>query len=270
MLQILEQAVAALKKTNANFLVSPMPTTSSDPAPCHTSCSQHDMSGPINTCKAALTIEPQTANKLLLLSALHESESHLHQIEVHAFELQASNILKEAYMLRLKNQLAMQEKKKKNKKKVIKLIGDGSPCLLTADNFYKLAKEKEKEVQDEVRWKREQKEARELYKEALTVWKVADEKRNKDVMDAKTKNKKALDAFIKKKDAAKKARKKFTMTKPTPLPVPKAIPKLKLKDSVGESDVVNAGEGSGQDDGEDFGASEGGSDEDGKEDGDVD
>ena len=75
------------------------------------------MSGPIDTCKAALTIEPQTANKLLLLSALHESESHLHQIEVHAFELQASNILNEAYMLRLKNQLAMQEEKKKNKKK---------------------------------------------------------------------------------------------------------------------------------------------------------
>jgi len=161
-LQILEEAVTALKKTNSNFLVSPIPTTSSDPAPCHTSCSQCDMSGTINTCKATLMIEPKTANKLLLLSALHESKSNLHQIEVHAFKLQASNILNEAYTSRLKHQLAMQEEKNKNKNKnkVIKLVGDGSPCLLTADDFYELVKEKEKEVQDEARRKGEWKEAR--------------------------------------------------------------------------------------------------------------
>lgn len=266
MLQILEEAVAALKKTNANFLASHMPTTSSDPTPCHTSCSQHGMSGPINTRKVALTIEPQTTNELLLLSALHESESHLHQIEVHTFKLQASNILNEAYTSRLKNQLAMWEEKKK----VIKLVRDGSPRHLTADDFYELAKEKETEVQDEARWKGEWKEVRELYKEAVAVWKVADEKRKKDVMDAKAKNKKALNAFIKKKDAAKKASKKFTTTKPTPLPVPKAIPKPKLKDFAWESDVVNAGEDSGQDDGEDFEASEGGSNEDAEDDDDDD
>jgi len=80
-----------------------------------------------------------------------------------------------------------------------------------------------------------------LYKDAVAVWKIADEKRKK------------------------KAGKKFTIIKPTPLPVPKVIPKLKLKDFIGESDVVNAGEDSGEDSGEDFGPSEGGSDEDGED-----
>jgi hypothetical protein len=55
------------------------------------------MSGPINICAAALSIQPRTENELLLLSALHEAEAHSQRIEVHAFELQASNILNEAY-----------------------------------------------------------------------------------------------------------------------------------------------------------------------------
>jgi len=55
------------------------------------------MTGTTNTRTTALSIQPTTENELLLLSALHESEAQVQRIEVYAFELQASNILNEAY-----------------------------------------------------------------------------------------------------------------------------------------------------------------------------
>jgi len=137
-----------------------------------------------------------TENELLLLSALRESEAQVQRIEVHAFELQASNILNKAYADRLKKQLAAKEKK--SKKKSIKLISDGLPHLLTADEFYELAKKKEKEARKEARDKKTHKEAQQLYTAAIASWKVADEKKKKDVAKARAKNKRENDTFKKK------------------------------------------------------------------------
>ena len=155
-----------MKQTNLQFLATPAPTTSVDPPPRTTSRTVRDMTGTTNTCTTALSIQPTTENELLLLSALRESEAHVQHIKVHAFELQASNILNEAYADRLKKQLTAKEEKK-GKKKSIKLIGDGLPRLLTADEFYELAKEKEKEACEEARDKETRKEARQLYAAAI-------------------------------------------------------------------------------------------------------
>ena len=91
---------------------------------------------PINNAAAALAIVPTTANELLLLAALQESQSQNICTEVHAFELQASNILNKAYVKWLCAKLAAQEEKR-NKKKSIKLVGDGLAQLLSGDEFYK-------------------------------------------------------------------------------------------------------------------------------------
>jgi len=100
-IQILEDAVASLKRTNLQFLATPAPTTSADPPPRTTSHTVRNMTGTTNTRTTALSIQPTTENELLLLSALRESEAQVQRIEVHAFELQASNILNEAYADRL-------------------------------------------------------------------------------------------------------------------------------------------------------------------------
>ncbi|PPQ82632.1 hypothetical protein CVT25_007560 [Psilocybe cyanescens] len=215
----------------------------------------------VNTQSVALQIQPKTENKLLLLSALRESEGFCHWLEVHAFELQASNILNEAYASCLKNQLAMKEEKKM-KKKATKLVGDGLPRLLTADTFYKLAKEKEKKVREEAQQKSKRVEARKLYDEAVAQWKKNDEVRKVEAAEVKTKNVKAKEVYEKKKAQAKEKGKVFKGAKPTILPIPKAIPKPKLKDFVdGRTNVTLE---AGGDDGEVFEGleEEGGKDED--------
>jgi len=208
------------------------------------------MTSTTNTRTTALSIQPTTENELLLLSALCESEAQVQRIEVHAFELQASNILNEAYADHLKKQLAAKEEKK-GKKKSIKLVSDGLPHLLTADEFYELAKEKEKEAREEARDKEMRKEAQQLYTAAIASWKVADEKRKEDAAEARAKNKRANDTFKKKQEAAKKRGKKLGASdKPALIPVPKAIPRPKLKDFMEGSVPEQAG-----DDNSDGGAS---------------
>jgi len=69
--------------------------------PTTTTCAVQQNSIPINRAAVALSIVPTTANELLLLTALWESQSQNLQTEVHNFELQASNILNEAYATRL-------------------------------------------------------------------------------------------------------------------------------------------------------------------------
>jgi len=96
-LEILEGAVATLKKTNLAFLDTSTPTTAADPMPTTTTCTVQQNSIPISRAAAALAIMPTMANELLLLTALRESQSQNLHTEVHAFKLQASNILNEAY-----------------------------------------------------------------------------------------------------------------------------------------------------------------------------
>ncbi|PPQ88599.1 hypothetical protein CVT25_009837 [Psilocybe cyanescens] len=228
-LQVLANTVNSLKQTNLGHLVSHTPAVSSDPMPSHTTCTKKSLSGPVNNRIAALEIQPCTPNKLLLLSALCESEAHVNRMEIHVFELQASHILNEAYARQLKQQLAAKEEKK-SKKKAGKLVGDGLPRLLTGDQFYELAKEKEREIRDEERLKEDRRGAKERYREALGLWKVADERRKGEAAEARVKNKKATEDFNKKAAATKKGTKLKNSDKPTPIPIPKVIPRPKLKD----------------------------------------
>ena len=151
-LEILEGAVATLKKTNLAFLTSPTPTTCVDPMATTTTCTVQQNSIPINNAVAALAIMPTTANELLLLAALWESQSQNICTEVHAFELQASNNLNKAYAKWLCAKLAAQEEKH-NKKKLIKLVGDSLAWLLCGDEFYELAQQKEQEMHEVMREK---------------------------------------------------------------------------------------------------------------------
>ena len=99
-----------------------------------------------------MTIQPTTSNKLLLLAALYEAESWNVHAKIHAFKLQASNILNEVYTKRLQKALEAKEEKQW-KKKGIKLVGNGLPKLLSSGEFYELVQAKEKEVHEVLRLK---------------------------------------------------------------------------------------------------------------------
>jgi cell division septation protein DedD len=241
-LDILKDTVAALKKMNLTYLTTPTTTASSDPMPKTTTRTRAQVTAIPNTTAAALTIQPITSNELLLLTALREAESWNARAEVHAFELQASNILNEAYTERLRKALEAREEKQ-GKKKGIKLVGDGLPKLLSGDNFYELAQAKEKEVREVLKQKEARKEGRVAYDAAIEEWAVADQER-KDERDAiKANNTQTKAAWDKRKAAAVKKKKKFTEPKPKATPLPKAIPRPKLKDFLdGGGGVVSAGE----------------------------
>lgn len=250
-IEILEEAVAALKGTKLTHLATPTPTTSSDPMPTTTTRTQETSSTAVNTSAAALAITPTTANELLLLTALREAENKSLRSEIHAFELQASNILNEAYAARLTKKLAAQEEKRLKKAKT-KLVGDGLPRLLSGDEFYELAKEKEREVQEEERQKAVRKDGRAAYKEAVEEWTVAEQNRKDAKERAVATFKKTLAAWERKRDSAKSKGKKFVERRPKQDPFPKAIPKPKLKDFLErggkENEAVEGGDGSSEGD----------------------
>src|SRR5271168_3072365 len=86
------------QSTNLAFLATPIPTTSADPMPTTTTHTvQQNSISTVNKAAAALAIVPTTANELLLLAALRESQSQNLRTEVHTFHLKASNILNEVY-----------------------------------------------------------------------------------------------------------------------------------------------------------------------------
>jgi hypothetical protein len=107
-LDILKEAVEGLKRTNLAYLTTATTTTTpSDIMPSTTTRTAAELSGSsVNTTTNALMIQPSTKNELLLLTALREAESRNRRSEVHTFELQAANILNEAYTDRLVKKLA--------------------------------------------------------------------------------------------------------------------------------------------------------------------
>ena len=241
-LDILKETVVALKKTNLAYLATQTTTTSSDPMPQTTTRTRSQVTAIANTTAAALNIQPTTSNELILLAALREAESWNVRSEMHAFELQASNILNEAYTERLRKALETKEEKR-GKKKGIKLVGDGLPKLLSGDDFYELAQAKEKEVREFSRQKEARKEGRVAYDAAMEEWAMTDQGRKDERDTIKADNAKAKAAWDKRKAAAVKKNKKFTEPKPKPMRLPKAIPRPKLKDFLDSmGGVVGAGE----------------------------
>jgi hypothetical protein len=249
--EILEEAVAALKKTNLAYLTTSTPTIAADPMPSTTTRTTQQTSAPlnINMAAAALAIVPTTENELLLLAALRESRSQNIRTEVHAFELQASNILNEAYADRLCAKLAAQEEKRK-KKKSTKLVGDGLPRLLSGDEFYELAQDKEREMREIAREKERKKDGRALYNAAMEEWEAAEQVR-KDAKDLTAVTfMKLVKTWEKKRDTANAKGMRFNILKPKRDPVTKAAPKPKLKDFLGAVVEDQEPEGSGDNTGE--------------------
>ena len=151
------EAVDGLSQTDITHLFNTTLMLSSDPmshADTQIIPSQYKPTPP-------LSIEPQTDNEILLLAALCESEA-CNQILLNCtIELQASNILNEAYCGKLKWHLTRQENKKDKGKGT--LVGDGLPWVLTGDAFYEAVVEFKKAKVAEERDAEMKKDARVVY-----------------------------------------------------------------------------------------------------------
>lgn len=156
-----ELLVQQLSRTSLSDLASTSPPTSEtrlDHAAIHTTC----VISPIKQKQGyILSIQPRTHNEVLLLSALHETESANAALKQCVIELQATNILNQLHCSQLCGQLANQEAKKQSKKKNGKLMSDGLPRLLSSDEFYERVVNHEKEqkrVADDKKTRREERD----------------------------------------------------------------------------------------------------------------
>ncbi|KAE9403813.1 hypothetical protein BT96DRAFT_917207, partial [Gymnopus androsaceus JB14] len=86
-------------------------------------------------------------------------------------ELQAANILNEAYCKGLREQLAFREGKKDRKGKGRRLMGDGLPVLLSGNDFYERVVEFDRENTKKEKRKEAQKANKEGRKAELEEWK---------------------------------------------------------------------------------------------------
>ena len=249
-IQILEDTVNNLKKTDFSYLINTAPTTSSHTMPHSQTTSQPDCKDPMTA--AALRIEPATKNELLLLAALRESERRTQQAEAHAFTLQASNILNEAYMQKIKHQLAQQEEKKGKKKHTARLVGDGLPRLLSGDAFYKAALAKETELEEAQKTKAAKKDGKAAYMKAIEAWNKEEVDRKAANVDILNENRLEIYEWEKNRDAAKKDGMKAPL-KPKKEDLIKALPKPKMKNFIERVDAHEA-ESEPSDDGEDEGS----------------
>ena len=83
-----------------------------------------------------LQIAPQTRNETYLLAALRETLARENALKQRLLDVQAANVLNEAYCDKLRHQLAHYEGKKEDTGGRGKLMGDGLPCLLSGDEFF--------------------------------------------------------------------------------------------------------------------------------------
>jgi hypothetical protein len=96
-------------------------------------------------------------------------------------QLQATNILNEAYCSRLRGQLAHQEAKKVGSKGKGKLMGSGLPCLLSGDVFYEQVVDLETAHRREEQEKLERLHVREERAGLLVEWKKQQEARTIEI-----------------------------------------------------------------------------------------
>lgn len=191
---------------------------------------------PMFTHSAALSIVPKTLPERLLLAVLHESDARVTFLEDHLVDLQAANILNEAYCSRIRGQLAFREDKKAddaNGKGKGKLMGNGLPVLLIGDVFYEKVVEADKARKRDDQEKEKRKGERLGRAGVLRKWQKQQDQRAAVIVQRR------LDWPIKKEEweaeklAAKAAGKRFTKKAPV-LGLPPAIlrpPKAMIDDA---------------------------------------
>ncbi|KAK7692708.1 hypothetical protein QCA50_004341 [Cerrena zonata] len=185
---------------------------------------------------ASLPIDAETDRERLLMVIIKEAEQENQVLRRRVMELQAANILNEAYCKTLREQLAFKDKGK-GKEKGDRLLGDGLPVLLTDDFFMKRVEEWEKEQQKKRTEKMKRDVDKKAHSEKLAEWKIQKKNRqeainkiNADWEAAKQQWSASKEQWTQDKAAGKDISCHFGVPKPKRGPLPPVIPKPKVRD----------------------------------------
>lgn len=212
---------------------------------------------PIKRYGDLLTFEPQTTNESLLQEALRDAEIHRAYDKGVLQGQQAALIMQHVYCEKVRRQLATQEKKKNNKGKSRKLMGDGKARLLTADAFIDRVVENTLAREAEEQARGDKRATREIYHEEVKAWKKEEEARKVRNQAVKDVFKQEVKLWEAERDIQRTEKKRPRWKKPTQGPLEKAKPKPKMarktsnieESESGRSGSNNeSGEGSSSDD----------------------
>ena len=155
----------------------------------------------------------KTSKEREILQALKESEERERVLLRCVHELQATNILNNLYCAKIRGQLA-HHKKKKGKKTMGRLMGDGLPILLSDDVFYEKVVEFEARQCREAQEKEAKRQGRAALAGALLQWKRDKEARKIRNKGRHEMHQRVVAVWEDEKKAAKAAKKVFKKLKP--------------------------------------------------------
>lgn len=217
----IKNAVKSLSETALAHLISAEPMSSAASMP-------HHASAPIPLATTStLQIEPKTKVEVALLAALREAEMREASLQRRVLELQATNILNEAYCSKLRGQLARKEEKVEQKGKG-KLMGSGLPCLLSGDWFYERVVEFEAWQKREEHDKEARQQARTDRASALEEWRSQEEERKRQNAARREEWEEEKRLWEQERSVAKTAKQRFNKKKPTLGKLLPAIPKPRV------------------------------------------
>ncbi|KAI5117677.1 hypothetical protein M0805_002075 [Coniferiporia weirii] len=167
--QLADESLKALKNSSAGFLFSNQPIASSSELPPL----RLPPAPPANAfIQSLLKVMLETEREHDLQQAIQELQKWQAYQDGQIVGMQSSLLLQETYCKRLRGQLKAKEKKKDNS---TRLLRDGMPVALSADEFYELAVARQRDQVAAEKGKELTRQIRALRAEELKAWKVDNE-----------------------------------------------------------------------------------------------
>ncbi|KAK0462758.1 hypothetical protein IW261DRAFT_1293832, partial [Armillaria novae-zelandiae] len=183
-----------------------------------------------------LDFVPSTEQECTLATIIQRLEMENELLRRRAIELQAANVLNEAYCAVLQEQLAFKEEKGKKKTASGRLMGDGMPVLLTGDDFYERVVQWEKSQEEAAAAKTNRKAAKVMRDSRLADWIKKCDERTAEIKRIEERWEKAKEEWNEEKEKWKRDKTAglnvpahVAKLKPKQGPLPKAIPRPTIK-----------------------------------------
>lgn len=216
----------SLRTTSMAHLVNSAPITSQMAAPLPVPSLQPAWTVP----EELLARQPTTEAERAMLAALQMAKEVMKRDRASAVSSQATMVLQNTYVCRVKGQLAAAEEKRKGGRTKARLLVDGMPRVLTSDAFVRQVDAHNAAVEAEEEEKRSRGNARASWQAAVKEWELHDAARRSRNEQIITEHSLAVIEWEIERDRAKSARQKPRKNKPVRGPLEAATPRPLLKD----------------------------------------
>ncbi|KAF4566342.1 hypothetical protein AB1N83_014465 [Pleurotus pulmonarius] len=206
-----QEAIGGLCSTSASFLVSSSPVNAASQ---------------LSNLFAPVLVSPQKPKYRELLSAIPSTkleEDLQHALEmlwakysqkkVDLISAQSALVLNSAYCDLVQGQLQAQEESHKKAKKG-RLVGDGLPRLLSAQDFVTRVADFHQQAQDREKAQKQQKATREDHARELAIWRQLEGERIEENKKVRTRWQELVKAWEEERDAVKREKREIGWKKP--------------------------------------------------------